>query len=190
MGWLPLLNRGGRLLRFPKSSSQWNFRQESQAESESGCGVSAGLLEQPVLLIHAGASGRRVILDMDKAEVGFAWWQRPHWWQSPILSVHERPDAPLVFTVQAGWWSLRHDVRDAEGEGVGFLGRGRIFDRWGEELIYPQRSGPSGRWVDRFGTLTGVWLKRSGEVRLEFGSTALHDPFTCMLLLAFALEMS
>ena len=141
-----------------------------------------GLLEQPALIVSpANDSGRRTILDLDDREVGFAVWGKRSWWRGYTLSIHEREDSPLVFTVARGWmWPLRHEVRDAEGELIGELAGRRVLDRWGDAVMRRE----NGKIADLNGVVLASWTRTEAGLRLEFRPDNRSDPFACMLVLA------
>ena len=144
-----------------------------------------GLLEQPGLLVSpADDAGRRAILDLDDHEVGFASWGRRSWWRRCTLSVHEREDSPLVFTVARRWmWPLRREVRDAEGELIGELAGRRVLDRWGDAVMYREHE----HLTDLRGVILARWSGGEAGLRLEFRPGVRSDPFACMLVLAATL---
>ena len=144
-----------------------------------------GLLEQPSLFVApADDSGRRPLLAPDGREVGFAEWRRRSWWRGYTLSIHEREDSPLVFTVARCWlWPARREVRDAEGELVGELAGRRVFDRWGDGVMRRER----GRLTDLRGVVLASWSGGAGGTHVEFGAAIRPDPFACMLVLAAVL---
>ena len=141
-----------------------------------------GLLEQPALVVSpAGGDGRRPLLAPDGREVGFAVWRRPSWWRGYTLSIHEREDSPLVFTVARRWlWPLRREVRDAEGDLIGELAGRRVLDRWGDVVM--RRDGE--HLADLTGVVLAAWSQGDAGLYLEFRPDIRSDPFACMLVLA------
>ena len=122
------------------------------------------MLEQPALIVApADDSGRRIILDLDNREVGFAVWERPSWWQGYTLSIHEREDSPLVFTVARRWmWPFRREVRDAEGELIGELAGRRVLDRWGDAVMLREHE----HLTDLLGVVLARWSYCETGLRL------------------------
>jgi hypothetical protein len=144
-----------------------------------------GLIEQPALVVApADTSGRRSLLDPGGREVGFAVWRRRSWWRGYTLSVHEREDSPLVFTVARYWmWPPRREVRDAEGELIGELAGRHVLDRWGDAVM--RREGE--RMADLCGVVLASWSRSKAGLHLEFRPGIRPDPFACMLVLASTL---
>jgi hypothetical protein len=142
-------------------------------------------MEQPALVVAlADSSGRRALLGPDGREVGFAVWHRPGWWRGYTLSIHEREDGPLVFTVTRYWlWPPRREVRDAEGELIGELAGERVLDRWGDAVM--RREG--GHMADLRGVVLASWSRSEVGLHLEFRPEIRPDPFACMLVLAAVL---
>ena len=141
-----------------------------------------GLLEQPALIVSAVSdAGRRTIFDLDHREVGFAAWDRRSWWRGHTLSIHEREDSPLVFTVARRWmWPFRREVRDAEGELIGELAGRRVLDRWGDAVMRREHE----HLTDLHGVVLARWSCGKAGSRLEFQPSVRSDPFACMLVLA------
>lgn len=137
--------------------------------------AETGLLEQAVLLVRAEAR-RRVLLSAAGEVVGHAGWRRDGWFRW-VLEVHEQDQSPLVCTIRRRLaWPSRREVRDAEGELVGFLTPGLILDRW-ERVALRFRDGC---FVGDHGLVLARWC---GE-RLELLDGVRHDPFAKMLLVA------
>lgn len=137
--------------------------------------AETGLLEQTTLLVRAEPR-RRVLLTVSGEVVGHTSWRRESWLRR-VLALHEQEQSPLVCTVRR-WlgWPPRREVRDAEGELVGYLAGDGLLDRW--ERVAIRRT--AGGFVDGHGQLLARW---DGE-RLELLDGVRHDPFAKMLIVA------
>jgi hypothetical protein len=137
--------------------------------------AETGLLEQAVLQVRVEPR-RRVLLSAAGAVVGHTVWRRDGWFRW-VLEVHEQDQSPLVCTIRRRLaWPPRREVRDAEGELVGFLTPRLILDRW-ERVALRIRDGC---FVGDRGLVLAQWC---GE-RLELLDGVRHDPFAKMLLVA------
>ncbi|MFO0841334.1 MAG: hypothetical protein U0797_02900 [Gemmataceae bacterium] len=142
---------------------------DRQAKAESG------LLEQAVLLVRAEPR-RRVLLTEAGEVVGHTGWHREGWLRR-VLALYEQEQSPLVCTVRR-WlgWPPRREVRDAEGELVGYLAGTGLLDRWERVAIRRAAAG----FVDDRDQLLARWDGR----RLELLDGVRHDPFAKMLIVA------
>lgn len=139
--------------------------------------AETGLLEQAVLLVRAEPR-RRVLLSAAGQVIGYTSWRRDGWFRW-VLELHEQDQSPLVCTIRRRLgWPKRREVRDAEGELVGFVTGGHILDRW-ERVALRFRDGC-------FVGERGAVLARWGGGQLELLEGVRHDPFAKMLLVAAA----
>lgn len=155
------------------------------------------MLECPALLLDSPrTSGSRSILAAETGKkVGFA-EARPlsgiwGWLGASIIEVREEEDAPLLCTIWRRFaWSLRREVRDAEGYTVGAV-VGRIvlneFNRRIAECT-PLSAGQGSMLTPR-GELLATLETTATGLKLEFRPEVEGDPFLKMLLLAAALLM-
>ena len=138
----------------------------------------------PLRLPACGFGREPLFVRFLPGEVGFAAWGRWSWWRGYTLSIHEREDSPLVFTVARGWlWPLRREVRDAEGELIGELAGRRVLDRWGDAVMRREHE----HLTDLHGVVIARWCSGEAGLRLEFHPFIRSDPFACMLVLAATL---
>lgn len=136
-----------------------------------------GLLEQPELSLGCGT-----LVGPDGRLVGLVNEERATWWTSPIITVREAEQEPLVFTIARRWCLLpRWDVTDSEGELVGTVGGRWAVDRREQPVL---RLDPDGQFRSPHRVLLGRW---DGQ-RLLFGSALKGEPLARMLMLATILH--
>ncbi len=134
-----------------------------------------GLLEQRVLVVRRVSQGYE-LLNESGQPVGHARWRQLGWWRW-ILHVYEQEQSPLVCSVRTRLgWPPRREIRDAEGELVGFLTRQLLLNRW-ECVAFRFHAG---RFLSEAGVVLATWSNQ----RLEFAEGVRHDPFAKMLLVA------
>jgi hypothetical protein len=153
------------------------------------------MLETPVLLLRPTVVGQpRVIADAVSGKpLGFARLQpdaQRGWLGSllgSILAIHEQEEEPLVFTVRRCLLWTQREVRDAEGERVGYLGRGTIRDR--NRLLYAHTRFDEEGMVYQCvnGAVLAATRPTPPGLELSFTKVIEGDPFAKMLLLAAAL---
>lgn len=147
------------------------------------------MLERQALLIRPpDATGRRGIVDPESgAALGHAGRRRPR--LLTVLEVREVEDEPLLFTARR-WWLVGPiwAIRDADGNGVGFVGGTWVQNHWGRRVAGREPAGP-GRTLFRGRQgqeLAAIQDDKEGR-RLLFSAELDGEPFVKMLLLAAAL---
>ena len=153
------------------------------------------MLETPVLLLRPAVAGQpRVIADAASGKsVGFARSQHDAergWLGSllgPIVAVHEQEDEPLLFTVRRCFLWTQREVRDAEGERVGYVSARTIRDR--NRLLYAEirRDADGVAYQCVNGSVLGTARRTPEGLELSFAKVIEADPFAKMLVLAAAL---
>jgi hypothetical protein len=154
------------------------------------------MLETRVLLLHPAISGRRrAIIDAASGEqVGFALTQpdlERGWFGSflgPQLAIHEQEDEPLLFTMRrcVFRWT-QYEVRDAEGERIGFVMGSAIRDC--NRFLYATLRMRSDEGVYQCvnGATLAVMRPTAEGRELAFAKVVEMAPFAKMLLLAASL---
>lgn len=153
------------------------------------------MLETRVLLLRPETAGRpRAIADGATGQpLGFVCRQadRERGWLGsllgPLLSVHEQEEEPLVCTVRRCLLWTQHEVRDAEGERVGYVGGRSVRDR--NRLLYawPRTDGGTVVYQCVNGVAVAATRRIPEGLELSFARAIEPDPFAKMLLLAAAL---
>jgi hypothetical protein len=153
----------------------------------------SALLVQPWQTASAGQPPTRVrqVLDaggvpvglMRQAPVRAPRWLR--WLARRTLTVHEMPDASLVFALQRSWgWPGSWQVLDADERVVGTLRGHALLDGLGHLLavIEPADPGGRGRLLAVQGRELGAFAREGEATRITFAAEVEGNPFAKMML--------
>jgi hypothetical protein len=153
------------------------------------------MLETNVLLLRPAVAGQpRVIADAATGKVVGVARVQPGSERGlfaallgPVLAVHELEEEPLVFTVRRCFLWPQREVRDAEGERIGYVSPRAVRDR--NRLLYAgmrrEAGGVAYQCVN--GAMLATTRHTRGGVELSITDVIRADPFAKMLLLAAAL---
>ena len=141
-----------------------------------------GLLEQVILRVQTEGSSHRLyggegqVVGYSRLFGGQCLWL-PGW----KLSVHEKEQSPLVFTIRRCLTlRSRYEVRDAEEDLVGTIVQKMILDRWEQEYYTIETD----RILTMLGEPIACWTRDGTAILVEMNLRVQHDPFKKMLALA------